>query len=75
MSLFQSRLSPIDSQARADVWLRVGTLGLTGVVAVVAMLLRSQDPTLSTILFCVVIGQFVLCVADVVARHLPARRR
>jgi hypothetical protein len=75
MSLFQSRLSPIDSQARADVWLRVGTLGLVAVVAAVAVVLRTREPVLAAVLTCVVVGQVVICVADVVARHLPARRR
>jgi hypothetical protein len=75
LSLFESRLSPIDSQARADVWLRVGTLGLILVVAAVAVVLRQREPMMAAVLTCVVIGQVVICLADVVARHLPARRR
>lgn len=73
MRLLQSSLSPVESQARADMWLRLGVLVLTGVVAFVAYTLRQVAPNAALWLWLAVAGIVVIFVADYAARFLPNR--
>jgi hypothetical protein len=71
--LLQSSLSPVESQARADVWLRVGNCGMMAVVGIVAYTLRTTSPVASTWLWLAVAGFLVLLLSDIGARHLPSK--
>lgn len=76
VKLFESNLSPVESQARADLYLRIGTLGMTALVAFVAMSISAGQPVAAFVLTMAVVGQLVICFFDVLARYLrPTRRR